>query len=861
MSALRILGIGVILAALAAAVFDATRAVESWDVTADVTATSFADLWAFAHPASLDFVRTAIEQHLPSQIWDPGLQTVLRLPVWLVAGLLGIGFSLLGWYRQPGRAATAGEVEALSAALLRGCGLSLLIASVALVVYLLSRTAEPQISVVSTTLGEVWNQLHPGSLEATKTTVQGHAPSVWDPGLLTLLRLPALLLAMLFGFGLYRMGVRRRDFTNKGAAEAEALRSAASPPPIPQVSPRSKLANALSSCRSAFLSIGLFSGMTKNKGAAEAEALRSAAASPSRPQASPRSELADALSSCKNAFLSVAVFSGMTNVLMLTGAFFMLQIYDRILPSRSVPTLVALAILVGVLFAFLAIFDMIRSRILVRIGAQLDNALSARVYDTIVRVPLKVGSRGDGLQPLHDLDAVRRFLSSPGPLALFDLPWLPLYLVVIFAFHTALGIAAVIGAIVLIALTLFIETKTRGPMKAASGFAQTRNSLAEASRRNAEVLTAMGMTGRMNARWSEANQGYLASHQQASDVTGSFGSVSKALRMMLQSAVLGIGAYLVIYQAATAGIIIAAAILVARALAPVDLAIANWKGFVAARQSWTRLTQLLKLLPARETPMALRAPSASLAVEHAIVVPPGARKPVVQDVSFTLASGQGLGIIGPNASGKSSLVRTIVGAWSLARGRIRLDGAALDQWSPEALGRHVGYLPQDVELFSGTVAENIARFEPDAASEAIITAAEAAGVHDLIVALPQGYETEIGEQGQVLSAGQRQRIALARALYRDPFLVVLDEPSANLDSEGKAALVQAIIGVRKRDGIVVVVAHEASALAAVDLVLIMAQGRAVSFGPKDEVLSKVSAQKPAPKRPPLTVVQDAETKT
>ncbi len=744
---------------------------------------------------------------------------------------------------------------------MRGCGLSLLIASVALVVYLLSRTAEPQISVVSTTLGEVWNQLHPGSLEATKTTVQGHAPSVWDPGLLTLLRLPALLLAMLFGFGLYRMGVRRRDFTNKGAAEAEALRSAASPPPIPQVSPRSKLANALSSCRSAFLSIGLFSGMTKNKGAAEAEALRSAAASPSRPQASPRSELADALSSCKNAFLSVAVFSGMTNVLMLTGAFFMLQIYDRILPSRSVPTLVALAILVGVLFAFLAIFDMIRSRILVRIGAQLDNALSGRVYDTIVRVPLKVGSRGDGLQPLHDLDAVRRFLSSPGPLALFDLPWLPLYLVVIFAFHTALGIAAVIGAIVLIALTLFIETKTRGPMKAASGFAQTRNSLAEASRRNAEVLAAMGMAGRIGARWSEANQGYLASHQQASDVTGSFGSVSKALRMMLQSAVLGIGAYLVIYQAATAGIIIAAAILVARALAPVDLAIANWKGFVAARQSWTRLTQLLKLLPARETPMALRAPSASLAVEHAIVVPPGARKPVVQDVSFTLASGQGLGIIGPNGSGKSSLVRTIVGAWSPAQGRIRLDGAALDQWSPEAIGRHVGYLPQDVELFSGTVAENIARFEPDAASEAIITAAEAAGVHDLIIALPQGYETEIGEQGQVLSAGQRQRIALARALYRDPFLVVLDEPSSNLDSEGKAALVQAIIGVRKRDGIVVVVAHEASALAAVDLVLIMAQGRAVSFGPKDEVLSKVSAQKPAPKRPPLTVVLDAEAKT
>ncbi|MGI9404545.1 MAG: type I secretion system permease/ATPase [Hyphomicrobium sp.] len=602
--------------------------------------------------------------------------------------------------------------------------------------------------------------------------------------------------------------------------------------------------------------------MTKNTKAAEAEALPSEASSPPPiPKVSPRSELASALSSCKSAFLSVGLFSGMTNVLMLTGAFFMLQIYDRILPSRSVPTLVALAILVGVLFAFLAILDMIRARILVRIGASLDNALSGRVYDTIVRVPLRVGSRGDGLQPLRDLDAVRGFLSSPGPMALFDLPWLPLYLVVIFAFHTALGIAALIGAIVLIALTLFTEALARRPMKAASAFAVTRSGLAEASRRNAEVLAAMGMADRMNARWSEANQSYLSSHQQASDVTGSFGSVSKALRMMLQSAVLGIGAYLVIYQAATAGIIIAAAILVARALAPVDLAIANWKGFVGARQGWKRLTQLLELLPARETPMALPAPSTSLEVEHTIAVPPGERKVVVQDVSFTLKSGQGLGIIGPNASGKSSLVRMIVGAWQPARGRIRLDGAALDQWSPETLGRHVGYLPQDVELFSGTVAENIARFEPDANPEAIVAAARAAGVHDLIVALPQGYETEIGEQGQVLSAGQRQRIALGRALYREPFLVVLDEPSSNLDAEGEAALTQAIMGVRQRGGVVSLVAHRPSALAAVDLVLIMANGRAVGFGPKDEVLSKVVAQKPAAKRPPLTVVQETEKKS
>jgi PrtD family type I secretion system ABC transporter len=647
-------------------------------------------------------------------------------------------------------------------AVLRILGFWLVVAALAAGVINATHTAESW-DITATSLGDLWGVAHPGSLDFVRTSVQQYLPThAWDPALLTLLRTPAWLIAAILGLGLYLVGTRHRGAAMTVPAEPKVPASSTQAPPS---------------------------------------------------QASPRSELAEALSSCRSAFLSIGLFSGMINVLMLTGAFFMLQIYDRVLPSRSVPTLVALAILVGVLFAFLAILDMIRNRMLVRIGGSLDQALSGRVYDTIVRAPLKIGSRGDGLQPLRDLDAVRGFLSTPGPTALFDLPWLPLYLGVIFTFHTALGIAALIGAIVLITLTLFTEALAREPMKAASGFAQTRNGLAEASRRNAEVLAAMGMASRMNARWSEANQSYLASHQKASDVAGGFGSISKALRMMLQSAVLGIGAYLVIYQAATAGIIIAAAILVARALAPVDLAIANWKGFLSARQGWKRLNQLLELIPARETPMALPAPGASLAVEHATAVAPGQKKLVVQDVSFTLVSGQGLGIIGPSASGKSSLVRMIVGAWSPARGRIRLDGAALDQWSPDALGHHVGYLPQDVDLFSGTVAENIARFEPDAESQAIIGAARAAGVHDLIVGLPQGYETEIGEQGQVLSAGQRQRIGLARALYGDPFLVVLDEPNSNLDTEGEGALTQAIIGVRERGGIVIVVAHRPSALA------------------------------------------------
>ena len=541
---------------------------------------------------------------------------------------------------------------------------------------------------------------------------------------------------------------------------------------------------------------------------------------------------------------------------MLTGAFFMLQIYDRVLPSRSVSTLVALAILVAGLFTVLAIIDLMRSRLLVRIGASLDQALSGRVCDTIVRLPLRAKSSDDGVQPLRDLDAVRSFLSGPGPTALFDLPWLPLYLAVVFAFHTALGVTALIGAIVLIGLTFLTDVLTRRPVREAAQFSSSRYAFAETGRRNAEVLAAMGMAGRLNARWHDANQNYMASQLQASDVAGGFGSVSKALRIMLQSAVLGVGAYLVIYQAATAGIIIAAAILVGRALAPVDLAIANWKGFVAARQSWKRLDQLLQLFPAHEKQMPLPAPHARLAVEHATAMPPGEKQVVVEDVNFALTRGQGLGVIGPSAAGKSSLVRMIVGAWPPVRGRIRLDGAALDQWSPEALGRHIGYLPQDVELFSGTVAENIARFEPDADPDTIIQAARAAGVHDLIVGLPHGYETEIGEQGQVLSAGQRQRIALARALYGDPFLVVLDEPNSNLDVDGEDALTQAILGVRQRGGIAIVVAHRRSALAAVDLVLVMAKGSAVSFGPKDEVLPKVLAQMPSSQRPPLTVVPD-----
>jgi ATP-binding cassette subfamily C protein len=572
-----------------------------------------------------------------------------------------------------------------------------------------------------------------------------------------------------------------------------------------------------------------------------------------------RSELATALVSCRGAFMGIGVMSGMINVLYLTGSFFMLEVYDRVLPSRSVPTLVGLIVLAIGLYIALGVLDMIRTRILVRIGTSLDEMLNARVFDTIARLPLKIGHRIDGLQPLRDLDSIRSFLSGLGPIAMFDLPWLPVYLVICFAFHPLIGLTAMVGAIILVTLTLLTETLTRQPVNDASKFATARIGVAESSRRNAEALIAMGMVGRLTCHWDESNRKYRDSQQRTNDVAGGLGATSKVLRMMLQSMVLGVGAYLVIYQMASAGIIIAGSILSARALAPVDLAIANWKGFVAARQGWQRLSRLLALMPPQPLQLELQPPKRILAVENASVVAPGTQKIVAQDVIFKLEKGSAVGIIGPSGSGKSSVARMLVGVWAPARGHVRLDGAALDQWSSEALGIHIGYLPQGVELLAGTVAQNIARFEPNPEASKIIAAAKIAGVDELIVGLVDGYDTQIGEQGSSLSAGQAQRIALARAVYGDPFLLVLDEPNSNLDSEGDEALTKAILSVRARGGIVVVVAHRPSAIAGVDLLMVMKGGRQQAFGPKDAIMSKLV--KPGPPPGPLKVVSDAGSQT
>jgi ATP-binding cassette subfamily C protein len=551
------------------------------------------------------------------------------------------------------------------------------------------------------------------------------------------------------------------------------------------------------------------------------------------------------LASCRDAFIGVAVLSGLVNLLYLSGSIFMMEVYDRVLPSRSIPTLVGLSIIIVVLYLFQGLFDMVRGRILARVGAAVDEDLSQQIFQGQLNAPLKGKVEGDGQQPLRDLDQLRAFMAGGGPTALFDLPWMPLYLFMCFAFHPWLGVIALGGAGLLVMVTLLTEFMTREASKAAVSAGLVRNGISEGARRNAEVVRAMGMGQRIGTLWGNANSSYLAHQQRTSDVAGGFGALSKVLRMMLQSAVLAVGAYLVIDGQATGGIMIASSILTSRALAPVELAIANWKGFLSARQGWRRLKTLIEANARGEAPLKLPAPHLVLTVDNAASGAPGSKRTVIQDVSFDLIAGSGLGIIGPSASGKSSLARMIVGVWPTWRGKVRFDGAAIEQWLPEDLGRHIGYLPQDVELFSGTVAQNIARFDSKPQAEAIIAAAQAANVHEMILQLPDGYETQVGESGAALSGGQRQRIALARALYGDPFLVVLDEPNSNLDNEGEQALTTAIKSVRARGGVVIVIAHRPSALAGIDLVLVMAEGRMQSFGPKEEVLSRVLRPVPA----------------
>jgi len=561
----------------------------------------------------------------------------------------------------------------------------------------------------------------------------------------------------------------------------------------------------------------------------------------------------NSLRKCRTIFIGVGLFSGIINVLALTGSFYMLQVYDRVLTSRSIETLIGLTLLMALLYLANGVLDFIRMRIMARVGVRIDSDLREKVFAAIQILPLRVRQGSDGLQPVRDLDQIRNFLSGMGPTAFFDIPWVPIYLAVVFLLHPVLGLFALVGALMLICLTILTELRTSAPLKAASKSGSERLVFGESTRRNAEVIRAMGLGPQMQARWAELNARYLGDQLQASDAAGGIGSLSKVLRMLLQSGILGLGAYLVVKGEVSAGAIIASSITMSRSLAPIETAIAHWRGFVSARQSYHRLVDVFHAVDQETIEVIdLPAPRKMITVQGLTVAPPGVMRPVVSNVSFALEAGDGLGVIGPSASGKSSLARALVGVWQPVRmgGSVRLDGASLDQWTPEKLGPHIGYLPQAIELFDGDVAQNIARFDPNATSENVIAAAQAAGVHDMIVGLPNGYQTQIGESGQALSGGQRQRVALARALYGNPFLVILDEPNSNLDASGDNALTAAIRSVRARRGIVIVIAHRPSALAGVDKVLAMANGQAQAFGPKEEVLRKMLQPTAVPQSAP-----------
>jgi len=496
--------------------------------------------------------------------------------------------------------------------------------------------------------------------------------------------------------------------------------------------------------------------------------------------------------------IGIAVFSGVINILMLSGSLYMLQVYDRVIPSRNIATLFGLSLMV--LFAYLVqgYFDALRARMLCRVATLFDVGLQESIHTALATLPLRGVKPMLMQQPLRDLDQVRAFMSSMGPTAFLDMPWIPIFLIALFLFHPAIGITALLGTAAIVAMTWMTERMSRGAAKAAMDSSAQRQVLADATQRNAEVIRALGMVDRFTARWSQANERYLRENIRASDLFANLGSGAKVLRYVLQSGMLGIGAYLVVADRASGGIMIASSIMMGRALAPVEVALGSWKQLVAARQGIIRLRDMCKATAKPPAPpVALPRPSRELAVQDLAVVAPGTQTPIVSSVSFSLKAGTGLALLGASASGKTSLSKALVGIWPAKQGTIRLDGATIDQWSNEDLGRHVGYLPQDVALFDGTVAENICRFDADATSDAILKAAHIAGVHDIILRLPEGYATRIGLGGMSLSAGQRQRIGLARAVFGDPFLVVLDEPNANLDADGENALGRAIQILRR----------------------------------------------------------------
>lgn len=541
----------------------------------------------------------------------------------------------------------------------------------------------------------------------------------------------------------------------------------------------------------------------------------------------------------RRALFIVIGMSAALNVLMLSGALFMLLVYDEILPSRSVASLAGLLLIVTIAYLFQGAIEHLRNRIMLHVGNAFQTSMASHIFGAVLDGEMGGNARRSGTQPVRDMDQLRSFIASPAPMALLDLPWVVLFLGMLFVFHVLLGTVTLFGALFLLALALLTDRMTRVSVQTTTNISTERSAFAEASRRNAEVIRALGMRGQSTRGWSKLSDMHLAANSRVTSAIGAMGTSSKTFRMFLQSLVLACGAWLVINDRASGGVIIASSILAARALAPIDQAIANWRGFIAARQAWVRLVQLLGEIPPAAPRTALPVPSHTLVVEGLAAAVIGTGQIVFRDVNLKLQARDTLAIIGPSGSGKSSLARAIVGVWPPLRGSVRLDGAALDQWHPDVLGRHIGYLPQNIELIDGTIAQNIARFAEDAASDEILKAAGEAGVHDMIVRMPQGYDTHVGPGGRGLSAGQTQRIALARALFREPFLIVLDEPNSNLDAEGDAALNGAIRKARDRGAIVIIVAHRPSALAEIEHLLLLDAGQVRGLGAKAQMLPRL----------------------
>jgi ATP-binding cassette subfamily C exporter for protease/lipase len=564
---------------------------------------------------------------------------------------------------------------------------------------------------------------------------------------------------------------------------------------------------------------------------------------------SQRPELERVLLSFRKAFMTVGAFSFFTNLLMLTPAIYMLQLYDRALGSRNPTTLLMLTVMALGLLALMSLLEWIRSMVLVRVGARLDLDINQRIFDATFERNLRQAGQNPA-QALHDLTSMRQTLTGAGLVALTDAPWMPIYLVVIFMMHTELGVFALVGMLVLLTLAVVNERVSAGPLGEAQKLSMAANAQANNNLRNAEVIEAMGMLPAIRGRWFKLHQKFLEQQALASDRAGMLTALTRFARISMQSLALGYGALLAIEGEITPGMMIAGSILVGRALAPVEALIGNWKQLVSARAAYKRLSELLSVYPARKAGMPLPRPLGEVVVENAATAAPGSKTLILRNVNFKLEAGEVVAVIGPSASGKSTLARLLVGIWPTLAGSVRLDGSEIFKWNKDELGPYLGYLPQDIELFGGSVAENIARFgEVD--SDQVLAAAQAAGVHDLILLLPNGYDTALGEAGSALSGGQKQRIGLARALYGDPALIVLDEPNSNLDDLGEAALADTIRRLKAKKRTVVIVTHRITTLAIADSILVLHEGTVKAHGPRDQILAAMrSANAPnAPNAP------------